>query len=64
MHIDNGSLVTITFALIKKRTIRVSFVGFRNDNQIAKSLAYNAFHGVIVPSELRYLYLSHGIGDE
>ena len=64
MHIDNGSLATITFALIKKRAIRVSFIGFGNDSQLAKSFTYNAFHGVIIRSGLRYTYLSHCIGDE
>ena len=49
MHLDNGSLATITFALIKKRTIRVSFVGFGNDSQLAKSFTDNAFHIVIIP---------------
>ena len=38
MHIDNGSLATITFAFTKKRAIRVSFVGFENDSQLAISL--------------------------
>ena len=49
MHLDNGSLATITFALIKKSAIRVSFVGFGNDSLLAKSFAYNAYHGVIIP---------------
>ena len=51
-------ITAIAFAHIKKRAIRVFFIGFENDSQLAKSFNYNAFRIVIIPSGLRYHRLS------
>ena len=44
-------IATIAFTLIKKRAIRIFFIGFEDDGKLAKSFTYNAFNEVIIPLE-------------
>ena len=42
-------IATIAFTLIKKRAIRIFFIGFEDDGKLAKSFTYNVLHIVIIP---------------